>query len=345
MDYCFLLAEDPGDHNSWTSLAYTCQELVDGVLDHIRDRGPSLKHKFQSRELNSIYWPVDKNGQYKSEERLLKDYWDMFNELFFSNALTPTRSHWRLIERDDLLWNGVRRHGETDDCRLDFELYDDPELFRREVDAVIFIYKDLQGHPMERLRIYIQTLLHEMIHAFIQIYACFCSRCKTKYEDQEGKTGHGQAWQSIAYEIEIFVRNELGLDLDLNRVISIAEELYKCRVDVSCGYLSTFNVDEDKLADELAKQYSQERDILSRNFNGENSVQDPFPMKSYFSSDDSSNGEHDTDSSDDSHTSKNHSKHHDSSSILDGSSSSKYDDCSNTNPVEESSQELDGAEI
>jgi hypothetical protein len=304
MDYCFLLAEDPGDHNGWTPLAYTCQELVDGVLNNIRDGGPSAKHLFCGRELHKLYWVG------AEEEKLLTEYWDFFNEFFFSNALTSERSSWGIVEQNNPAWNGSLYFGRTKSNRGNLDPHHDPDVSRYSVNALISIYESSEKDPKERLRLYIQTMLHEMIHVFIYNYACFCSRCKTKYEDDEGKTGHGKAWQSIAYEIEIFVRNELDVDLNLNRVVSIAEELYECRVDVSCGYLSAFNVDEHQLADELTARYRNYNETRNRQSSGTAPSENAVASESYFSSDDSS--------------------------------SSEYDDCSNTNPVEESSQKLDG---
>jgi hypothetical protein len=83
---------------------------------------------------------------------------------------------------------------------------------------------------------YIESLLHEMIHAIIQIYTCSCDDCGSKYESDEGKTGHGRTWQTIAHEVEKFCCNELGLDLDLDRPITLGEEIHADIVEKSDSY-------------------------------------------------------------------------------------------------------------
>jgi hypothetical protein len=72
---------------------------------------------------------------------------------------------------------------------------------------------------------YIESLLHEMIHAIIQIYTCHCADCGNKYKTEEGTTGHGRTWQDIAHAVEKFCFNELGLKLDLGRAPRLAEEI------------------------------------------------------------------------------------------------------------------------
>jgi len=55
----------------------------------------------------------------------------------------------------------------------------------------------------------LRTLLHEMIHAFLELYACYpaasgCNNdaCKILSLQNRGATGHGRAWQYLAKAIE-----------------------------------------------------------------------------------------------------------------------------------------------
>jgi len=332
MSSCFLLAEKLRNADGLTPLAYTHQELVDIVLKSLRDCEPSLKHKFWSRGLHRICWPVDEYGVYESEKQLLDEYWEIFNELFFLTSLSPPRSRWWFVEQDELIWDGMPRHGDAEENRLNLPV----DFSRHEIDSVIFIYEVAPDSPRkpprspkERLQGYIQTLLHEMIHAFINNYACFCSRCKKRYKQQAGRTGHGLAWRTIAYKVENFVHNELGLELDLNRVVAAADELYKPGLVISQAKLGTYNVDSTKLADELYRRSIRGNGtfIIVESV-GEHGLE----IDSSSSSDDSSNGEYANSSGDDSEDQR-------FCPRPDNSSSNEYDDGVNTTSVEDSSEE------
>lgn len=57
------------------------------------------------------------------------------------------------------------------------------------------------------------TLLHEICHAFLDLYAC--SQCSLAEVRQF--RGHGFAWQRVAYWVEAFAQEKLDLPLDLGR--------------------------------------------------------------------------------------------------------------------------------
>ncbi|OWO97693.1 hypothetical protein B2J93_2453 [Marssonina coronariae] len=54
-----------------------------------------------------------------------------------------------------------------------------------------------------RVHDYIETLLHEMLHAYFDIFACIChARCERRKKRALGTSGHGTAWQWAALAIE-----------------------------------------------------------------------------------------------------------------------------------------------
>jgi hypothetical protein len=83
------------------------------------------------------------------------------------------------------------------------------------------------------------TLLHEICHAFLDLYACSeCSRAEVSQF-----RGHGFAWQRVAYWVQAYAREKLDLPLELGRFDSIAvhwgdmeilpsmEEMMRCGLD------------------------------------------------------------------------------------------------------------------
>ena len=78
----------------------------------------------------------------------------------------------------------------------------------------------------EKLKAYVEKMLHFMIHAFLELWTCERVACRKGFE-KLGKTGHGRAWQDVAVAVENAVREEgfLNLDLKLDREKGLALEL------------------------------------------------------------------------------------------------------------------------
>ncbi len=78
----------------------------------------------------------------------------------------------------------------------------------------------------EKFKGYLSTLLHEMIHALINIYVCGCRSCGVRYRSEQGFNGHGTAWQQMAHWIEVFCSERLRSNFDLGRAQAMAEEIW-----------------------------------------------------------------------------------------------------------------------
>ncbi|KAE9368670.1 hypothetical protein N431DRAFT_470356 [Stipitochalara longipes BDJ] len=66
------------------------------------------------------------------------------------------------------------------------------------------------------------TLLHEMLHAYFQIYN---GHSETPEIELLGATGHGWCWQYAAREIEVFMYKELSMNVRLGRATAWVQEL------------------------------------------------------------------------------------------------------------------------
>lgn len=75
------------------------------------------------------------------------------------------------------------------------------------------------------IREYIAVLLHEMLHAFLELWGC--GTCRERFENI-GIGGHGPAWQEAACALEIAAQDERFLDFGLvgmSREVGWATEL------------------------------------------------------------------------------------------------------------------------
>jgi len=80
------------------------------------------------------------------------------------------------------------------------------------------------ANQKKRLVHYLGTLLHEMVHVFLQLYAC--EECARKTEGL-GLTGHGWAWMEVATAVKDAVGKKglLGRDYPLGRLVGLVMEL------------------------------------------------------------------------------------------------------------------------
>jgi hypothetical protein len=65
-------------------------------------------------------------------------------------------------------------------------------------------HKDMKFHPRS-LEFAVGTMLHEMLHAFQDLYGCRCHHCRSMHPNVGGlgATGHGPSWTSSMCELQI----------------------------------------------------------------------------------------------------------------------------------------------
>jgi hypothetical protein len=76
----------------------------------------------------------------------------------------------------------------------------------------------------QRLWHYAGTLLHEMVHAYIDLYISPGIRIP-RFLAYTGETGHGFLWQDIAYTVETTFNAMTGAKVDLGRQLDLGREL------------------------------------------------------------------------------------------------------------------------
>lgn len=83
-------------------------------------------------------------------------------------------------------------------------------------------YGSLNGVALDRLA----TILHELVHAYLDYYACRCEEILDSFETNVKQSrGHGHACQRIANSIERAAPEILGYPLDLTRFVPLTNML------------------------------------------------------------------------------------------------------------------------
>ncbi|TVY68975.1 hypothetical protein LSUE1_G006084, partial [Lachnellula suecica] len=133
----------------------------------------------------------------------LDDLWKwfgFFNDLYFGGLLT---GFCRLEFVDSVIKRGEPNCGGF--CAPYFPGEDlDPRFRREQPYCLIVILKEEEwNNPLERIRIYLYRLIHEMIHAIFDIYECRCGNgCKRKTETMkaQGDLGHHDSFDLLRTE-------------------------------------------------------------------------------------------------------------------------------------------------
>jgi len=194
------------------------RELVDKVTQWAshRESDASLSTMQQSAlddyRTNPIYQLSNVKGF--GEKAVLRAYFLLFDKLFFGQTLERyTELH--VPDRD---WSWGRKISGQNFWRICW--------FSRtnflKVQCGITVYprnkiSDMKLRCLQRIGI----LLHEMIHVFFRIYHHQKSVTWPVYYSTLGYTGHGPAWQEVAYALEQACRDpgflNLGSSLKLSR--------------------------------------------------------------------------------------------------------------------------------
>ncbi|QSZ32321.1 hypothetical protein DSL72_001895 [Monilinia vaccinii-corymbosi] len=176
---------------------------------------------------------------------ILEKYFHIFDDLFFGGTLgekvTIVAS---ATPNDDAGLRGIARQDfdSTHNCYV-------PK-------STITIYDHQDPIFGKRMRFFFNTLVHEMCHAFFQVYRCVGSCCDNDSLLELGPTGHGIMFQELAYDIERMAarKSVLGFKLNLGRYFNLLRDIWdeadwKDRMDVS-----RWGFDEQKIAKDLNKR-------------------------------------------------------------------------------------------
>lgn len=163
--------------------------------------------------------------------QLLEMYYDYFNELLFSGTLPGQLCPIELVLATENKWQERKRSVRA-------STIDHQKAFRKSLIAVqptpetikapIIMYEILEDQmrdPVARLRSYLGSLLHEMIHAAQIVLPCKCASCFDAEFNRDGVTGHGRYWFLIAKKLIRVCESKLELTVTLGEKYAAVREL------------------------------------------------------------------------------------------------------------------------
>lgn len=152
--------------------------------------------------------------QIKAQYRFVKSFLD------WQHQPKPTAFQIRTFMRalDEFFFSGILSRGQHPNVRIDFrdDIFDQidelregdeatsgltAQVDRRNTSAMFLIIRLDATQPYRRegqivrndLEDVLETLVHEMAHAYFMLFACPCESCQREL----GATGHGPVWQEL----------------------------------------------------------------------------------------------------------------------------------------------------
>ena len=200
----------------WTPFTHQPHEIVHRLLQNIE----SIEHGETEIEV-----PVPADTETHLDLLFLNTYFAFFNSVFFMDLLTK-----ELCSAVQITTTSST--SSTSTLMFQPNLKDDSIYFCPTASYSI-IYVPLQPQSKtraDRQLAYLGSLLHEMIHAFQEIYtqtpSCGCKTCP-----EFGEEGHSLQWAILAHKFEIFASSMLDMSLDLGRGKAMAHELRGLGID------------------------------------------------------------------------------------------------------------------
>jgi hypothetical protein len=236
---------------------HSSQSLVQAVVAYSKRRGDQLNRvqkraleKYRTRNTyrtgNADNLPI---GQ------ILDSYFLLFDDLFFGESLAGCcKLKIHTTQASHAAGRGRKLHGRTD---TDTDYYDGkPVPFNTS-----HLYAE-RGSARAQIHMQIETLLHEMVYAFLVSYA-FQRESDNRSIEYHGRKGHGYPFLDICFALENAVKDPhtLGKELKLDITNSLAKELVGGKLPIPRD-LNRWGVDRDeltKLVDRMKKEKGKKR--------------------------------------------------------------------------------------
>ncbi|KUJ08870.1 uncharacterized protein LY89DRAFT_764330 [Mollisia scopiformis] len=216
---------------TWKPFAHHLGEVERKFLDNITDIDEDQINQFRNSGLSNL--TTQCNSMDPESYQVFHRYFNVFNRMFFFHSFNRRNCTIRMIHRDgddSMEWEANKDSLEEVYGHTLREPYGRPH--REIVHCPITIFQRPWDTPESRLKSYIETLLHEMVDAFIVTYTCGCEICQELFAQEYGQRGHGETWHAMATALEETVTDRLGIDVSLGIPAAMSDEWYRTNADL-----------------------------------------------------------------------------------------------------------------
>jgi len=141
----------------------------------------------------------------------LSEYYDILDEAFFVGSLASI----------------IKLKLYRDEKDTQFGFYDEDTS-----SVYLNLHLQVSGKPyIDTMKQRIATMVHEMVHAFLDTFSCNCKACETEADTPQGvgPGGHGTLWCDAMKEIQGSMNRDLDWTIDCGILNSLGEEMETCK--------------------------------------------------------------------------------------------------------------------
>lgn len=144
---------------------------------------------------------LPRNTQQARDLDLLEKRYELLLKTIFNGLFPPGTLNFHFIPAGTPEWTknrkGLRLDGSTSSNRRHHDTT--PSTFNA---AILIFEKPRIRCNTTRTKVLTGNLLHELVHAILEAYACACPRCEKNILQGEGITGHGPVSMAISRKVE-----------------------------------------------------------------------------------------------------------------------------------------------
>ena len=179
--------------------AHSTGDLVSTIIQYVTRKEEDMDARQKYNVTHMEFWKGTMELNMTKYKKRIGDYFHILDRIFFCGALTQHTS----LRFVDVI--GKK------ECVAKAIL----NKTKPEVDINVAIHSD--ASELEKFgQILLEHLLHEMIHAFLQLFHCHCGECLEGAKVEIGKDGHGTAFKKIESTLRGVTEEKLEIGIHGN---------------------------------------------------------------------------------------------------------------------------------
>lgn len=172
--------------------------------------------------------PIPTTGTEEKMAQIVESWFGALDRTFFYSLLTKQIAV-EVKHRPNVDWWGLYKPNTVsqDSRGIRSTGIRSPANFSAWKPTININTQGLPGSFRNQIKALVGTLLHEMLHAFIDLYSCQClETCLDLNKEQEaiGISGHADAWSTAMVQLQQALESEVGWEVDVNLDMSLKLE-------------------------------------------------------------------------------------------------------------------------
>ena len=206
-----------------------------------RDQDLTCSQRYGISQFRALVAETSNQKSNLEDENLMLQYYHIFDNVFFGGSLLGLCKI--IFRQPEEMPENTLADTTSPETTLSYRKYI-PDNYAALIRLTILApRRNLDYNAYEvRHKAYLETLLHEMTHAYFGIYVCMCNNsCQGLYEELIGEWGHRKCWQEAALALEKATLPLLGMALGMDIKLNVSCDPGKYSSVLELETLATFD--------------------------------------------------------------------------------------------------------